>query len=90
MRTVCSDCHIPKAFGPEPARKLFAVKDIYAHLVGTIDSQEEYEARRLEIAETVWKYMRRSDSGECRSYDSLASMNPKAKPVLLTYLEWIC
>ncbi len=75
----CADCHVPKQFAPKLWRKVLAVKDIYGTLLGTIDTPEKYAAKRLEMAKTVWTYMKESDSRECRSCHSFATMDFKAQ-----------
>lgn len=70
----CHDCHVPKQLGPKLVRKFFAVNDIIAEIRGTIDTEEKFLAKRGELADRVWVYMRKSDSRECRTchtYDSM-------------------
>ena len=66
VRASCPDCHVPKSFGPKMVAKLRASKDVYHNLLGTIDTPEKFNARRLEMAEAVWARMKASDSRECR------------------------
>ena len=66
VRASCPDCHVPKSFGPKMVAKLRASKDVYHNLLGTIDTPEKFDARRLEMAEAVWERMKASDSRECR------------------------
>ena len=67
VRATCPDCHVPKSFGPKMYAKMRASKDVYHNLLGTIDTPEKYEARRLEMAEAVWARMKEDNSRECRS-----------------------
>jgi len=67
MRATCPDCHVPKSFGPKMVAKLRASKDVYHNLLGTIDTPEKFNARRLEMAEAVWARMKETDSRECRN-----------------------
>ena len=67
MRATCPDCHVPKSFGPKMVAKLRASKDVYHNLLGTIDTPEKFNARRLEMAEAVWARMKETDSRECRT-----------------------
>ena len=67
VRATCPDCHVPKAFVPKMVAKVRASKDVYHNLLGTIDTPEKFNARRLEMAEAVWSRMKASDSRECRS-----------------------
>jgi len=75
VQAVCSDCHVPKAFFPKMAAKIFAVKDIYHEILGTIDTKEKYEAHRWEMANRVWDRMRATNSRECRSCHEFANMD---------------
>ena len=70
----CSDCHVPKAFFPKLKAKIFAAKDVYHEILGTIDTPEKYEAHRWKMANAVWKKMKDSDSRECRSCHSWEAM----------------
>lgn len=63
----CSDCHIPKGLLQTLYRKLLAAKDVYHHLLGSIDTPEKFEQRRLIMAQRVWQQMKASDSQTCRS-----------------------
>lgn len=74
VRASCADCHIPHNFGDTLVRKVLAAKDVYHHLLGTIDTEEKFEARRLEMAQRVWASMKASDSKECRNCHSFDAM----------------
>ena len=63
----CPDCHVPKPFVPKMIAKIRASKDVYHNLLGTIDTTEKFNARRLEMAEAVWTRMKETDSRECRN-----------------------
>jgi len=67
VRAVCSDCHVPKEWNHKVKAKVMAVKDVYYELIGSIDSPEKYEQRRLEMAAMTWRKMKKSDSRECRN-----------------------
>ncbi len=75
VRTTCSDCHVPRDFGPKMVAKIRAAKDVWHHLIGTIDSKEKYESYRLTMAKTVWQNMKETDSRECRVCHAVASMD---------------
>ncbi len=72
--TTCPDCHVPDDFNSKLLAKLRASKDIYYHLLGSIDTKEKYESHRLEMAQTVWKMMRDTDSKTCRHCHTVESM----------------
>ncbi|KPJ87278.1 MAG: hypothetical protein AMJ53_18355 [Gammaproteobacteria bacterium SG8_11] len=67
VRTTCADCHVPKAFFPKLHSKVFALRDVFYEMLGTIDSEEKFEAKRWQMASRVWDKMRANDSRECRT-----------------------
>ena len=74
VRAGCNDCHVPSGFVPGLIRKIKASKELWAKIQGTIDTPEKFEAKRLELAESVWASMVASNSRECRnchSYDAM-------------------
>ena len=75
VRAICSDCHVPREWLPKMIRKIQASNEIYHKLIGTIDTPEKFEAKRLELAENVWAAMKKTDSRECRNCHSFDSMN---------------
>ncbi len=76
VRAACSDCHVPKRnWYSEMYRKLEAAEDVWAEIVGTIDTPEKFEARRAEMAKHEWARMKESNSAGCRNCHSFAAMN---------------
>ncbi len=75
VRASCSDCHVPKAWGPKLVRKIQASSELYHKLLGTISTPEKFEAKRLILAERVWASMKASDSRECRNCHDKDSMD---------------
>lgn len=75
VRAVCSDCHVPKDWTYKMVRKIEASKEVWGKLIGTIDTREKFEAKRLTLARREWKRMKAVDSRECRNCHSLESMN---------------
>lgn len=75
VRAICSDCHVPHAFGPKVLKKIEATKELYHAILGTIDTPEKFEAHRMDMAERVWEFMEETDSRECRSCHSYAAMD---------------
>jgi nitrate/TMAO reductase-like tetraheme cytochrome c subunit len=63
----CADCHVPHQFGPKMVAKAQAVTHVWGQLVGTIDTPEKFEAKRLVLAERVWSAMEANDSMQCRT-----------------------
>lgn len=80
VRAVCSDCHVPKKdWFSEMHRKLIAASDVWAELVGSIDTKEKFEAKRMEMAKREWARMKESDSIGCRNCHSFESMDIEAQ-----------
>ena len=75
VRAVCADCHVPKEWGPKMVRKIQASRELYGKLVGSIDTREKFEAKRLQLAEREWARMKANDSLECRNCHSFQSMD---------------
>jgi len=87
VRAGCADCHVPKGFVPKIVRKIFAAKDVWHNLLGTIDTPEKFENHRLVMAQDVWTYMRESGSRECKTCHSYEAMHavkqgPRAQRVM--------
>jgi nitrate/TMAO reductase-like tetraheme cytochrome c subunit len=75
VRLSCGDCHVPKHQPDKLIAKIMALDDVYAHLMGTVDTPEKFEARRMEMAEKVWASMREDGSKACRACHSFDAMN---------------
>lgn len=75
VRAGCSDCHVPKDWGHKMVRKVQASGEIWGKLLGTIDTPEKFEAKRLELATREWDRMKKSDSRECRNCHSFDGMD---------------
>lgn len=75
VRAICSDCHVPREWTPKLIRKVKATSELYHKIAGTIDTPEKFEAKRLEMAESVWRSMEETDSRECRNCHSFAAMD---------------
>ena len=81
VRVICSDCHVPKDWPHKIMRKIRAAKDVYGTIVGTVDTKEKFEAKRMEMANNDWNAMKASDSRECRNCHSFEAMKAgKQKP----------
>ena len=48
-------------------RKIQASNELLHKALGTIDTREKFESKRLELAKHVWKAMEDTDSRECRN-----------------------
>ncbi|MHA1598937.1 MAG: NapC/NirT family cytochrome c [Alphaproteobacteria bacterium] len=77
VRVICSDCHVPKAWVPKLIRKIQASSEIYHKLMGTVDTPEKFEDKKLLLAERVWASMEASNTRECRNCHSYEAMHWK-------------
>lgn len=74
VRATCPDCHVPKDWIHKVIRKVKASNELYHKALGSIDTPEKFEAKRLTMAQKVWREMEGNDSRECRNchdYDSM-------------------
>ena len=77
MRATCNDCHVPHGYITNYLAKLNLFNDYWGHFVThSIDTKEELEAKRSELAVKVWVYMKQNDSRECRHCHTTAKMDP--------------
>lgn len=67
VRATCPDCHVPKEWVYKVRRKIQASNELLHKALGTIDTREKFEAKRLELAKNVWATMKETDSRECRN-----------------------
>jgi trimethylamine-N-oxide reductase cytochrome c-type subunit TorC len=74
VRAICSDCHVPKPWTAKLIRKIKASNEIYHKLIGSIETPEKFEAKRMELASNVWRSMQQTDSRECRNCHTFDTM----------------
>lgn len=74
VRATCPDCHVPRSWPHMFARKVMATNELYHKVIGSIDTREKFEAKRLQLAEYVWGSMKSTDSRECRNCHGFAFM----------------
>lgn len=67
VRATCPDCHVPKEWGPKMIRKIQASNEVLHKILGSIDTPEKFNAKRLELAGHEWERMKKTDSRECRN-----------------------
>jgi len=67
VRATCPDCHVPKEWHHKVVRKVRATNELFHKVLGSIDTPEKFEAKRLQLARHVWKTMKETDSRECRN-----------------------
>ena len=75
VQATCADCHVPKKFLPKFYAKMMAAKDVYHEIIGSVDTEEKYEARRWDMANRVWQKMRDTNSRECRTCHKIENMD---------------
>lgn len=67
VRAICSDCHVPHNWTDKIVRKVQASKELVAFAMGTINTEEKFQARRAYLANREWHRMKENDSQECRN-----------------------
>jgi cytochrome c-type protein NapC len=67
VRATCPDCHVPKEWTPKIVRKIQASNEVFHHLLGSIDTPEKFNAKRVQLAQNEWARMKKTDSQECRN-----------------------
>lgn len=67
VRATCPDCHVPKEWGPKMVRKIQASNEVLHKILGSIDTPEKFNAKRLQLAQNEWKRMKANNSQECRN-----------------------
>lgn len=67
VRAICSDCHVPHNWTDKIIRKVQASKELVAFAMGTISTDEKFQARREHLATREWKRMKENNSQECRN-----------------------
>ena len=67
VRATCPDCHVPKEWQHKIVRKIQSTNEMMHKILGSINTPEKYEAKRLQLAERVWANMQATDSRECRN-----------------------
>jgi cytochrome c-type protein NapC len=81
VRALCSDCHVPKEWTDKIAAKIRAAfTELPLHFIGALNTREKFEARRLDMAKRVWKYMEATDSRECRNCHEMDKMDLAKQP----------
>ena len=75
VRATCPDCHVPREWVHKLVRKAGATNELFHWLIGSIDTREKFEAKRLVLARHVWDNMAATDSRECRNCHGIGFMN---------------
>lgn len=63
----CSDCHVPKEFGPKMIRKIEAAREVWGTITGVIDTPEKYAAHAPHMKAREIARLRANNSQECRN-----------------------
>lgn len=79
VRAGCPDCHVPRPWFYKIKRKIQASNELLHKALGTIDTPEKFEAKRLELAKNEWIRMKASDSRECRNCHEISTMDPASQ-----------
>ncbi|HBE93319.1 MAG TPA: cytochrome C552, partial [Gammaproteobacteria bacterium] len=79
VRATCSDCHVPRPWIHKVVRKIQASNEVFHKILGTIDTPEKFDAKRLTLARNVWRTMKETDSRECRNCHDYTTMNPESQ-----------
>ena len=75
VQAVCSDCHVPKEWTHKMVRKIQASNEVFHWLMGSVNTPEKFDAKRLVLAKNVWDSMKNTDSRECRNCHSFEGMD---------------
>jgi cytochrome c-type protein NapC len=67
VRATCPDCHVPREWVHKVGRKLRATNELFHWMLGTVDTPEKFDAKRLALAQHEWARMKENDSRECRN-----------------------
>ena len=64
----CADCHIPhdSDWNYAKTKVMTGLKDLFAEMRGRLPDEATFDARRGEMAKSVWADMKANDSATCR------------------------
>lgn len=77
VRATCSDCHVPDPWIHKVVRKIQASNEVFHKVLGSINTPEKFDEKRLKLAKNVWKTMKETDSRECRNCHDFSTMKPE-------------
>lgn len=75
VRATCPDCHVPKEWSYKIVRKIQASNEVLHKVLGSIDTPEKFNAKRLQLAQNEWARMKKTDSRECRNCHNYESFD---------------
>lgn len=88
VRAICSDCHVPKEWTAKVMRKIEATNELWHKMLGSVDTPEKFDAKRLELAKHEWARLKKNDSLECRNCHGYEGMKTEVqKPRAKKYHE---
>jgi nitrate/TMAO reductase-like tetraheme cytochrome c subunit len=76
VRAGCPDCHVPRPWVYKIKRKIQASNELFHKVMGSVDTPEKFDAKRLQLAKNEWARMKASDSRECRNCHEISTMDP--------------
>jgi cytochrome c-type protein NapC len=79
VRATCPDCHVPHEWRHKIVRKIRASNELWHKMLGSIDTREKFNAKRLELAQHEWDRMKATDSRECRNCHGYSYMDYAAQ-----------
>jgi len=75
VRATCPDCHVPREWSYKIVRKIQASNELLHKALGSIDTPEKFNAKRLQLAQNEWARMKKTDSRECRNCHNFESFD---------------
>jgi len=75
VRATCPDCHVPREWVYKIQRKIRASNELWHWALGTVDTPEKFNAKRLALAQHEWDRMKANDSRECRNCHGFQAMD---------------
>lgn len=76
VRATCSDCHVPDPWVHKFVRKIKASNELLHKALGSINTPEKFDNKRLKLAKNVWHDMKDTNSRECRNCHDFNTMMP--------------
>lgn len=74
VRATCPDCHVPHNWSRKIARKIEASSDVWGWMFNTVNTEEKFVSKRLEMATREWARFERDDSLACKGCHDYKSM----------------
>lgn len=75
VRATCSDCHIPHEKTDKFARKMQAIREVFAEFTGKFKDEGTFEQHRAEMAQREWDRFAANGSKECKACHSYERMD---------------